>query len=82
MDRETFADRFRRAAQRARDFAQSFLEEELPSQLRFRVELNASYDGNPLHTSERVFPQDSDPWSCAARHSTMRRSPRCRHSPT
>jgi hypothetical protein len=61
MDRETFADRFRRAAQRARDFAQSFLEEELPSQLRFRVELNASYDGNPLHTSERVFPQDSDP---------------------
>jgi hypothetical protein len=61
MDRENFADRFRRAAQRARDFAQSFLEEELPSQLRFRVELNASYDGDPLHASERLFPQDSDP---------------------
>jgi len=61
MDREIFADRFRRAAQRARDFAQSFLEEELPSQLRFRVELNASYDGNPLHASERVFPEDGDP---------------------
>jgi hypothetical protein len=61
MDRETFADRFRRAAQRARDFAQSFLEEELPPQLRFRLELNASYDGNPLHASERLFPADSDP---------------------
>jgi hypothetical protein len=61
MDRETFADRFRRAAHRARDFAQSFLEEELPPQLRFRVELNASHDGDPLHASERLFPQDSDP---------------------
>ena len=60
MDREIFADRFRRAAHRARDFAQSFLEEALPSELRFRVQLNASYDGNPLHASERVFPEDND----------------------
>lgn len=60
MDRATFADRFRRAAQRARDFAQSFLEESLPAELRFRVRLNASYDGNPLHAGEHTFPQDSD----------------------
>ncbi len=61
MDRQAFEERFRRAARRARDFAQSFLEEPLPSELRFRLELNASFDGNPLHENERVFPQDSDP---------------------
>ncbi len=60
MDRATFADRFRRAAQKARHFGQSFLEETLPAELRFRVQLNASYDGNPLHAGERLFPEDSD----------------------
>jgi hypothetical protein len=61
MDRQAFEERFRRAARRARDFAQSFIEEPLPSELRFRLELNASFDGNPLRENERVFPQDSDP---------------------
>ncbi len=61
MDRQTFAERFRHAARRARDFAQTFLAEKLPSELRFRLKLNASYDGNPLHAGERLFPQDGDP---------------------
>ena len=55
MDRETFADRFRRAARRARDCAQFFIEEEPPSELRFRLELNASFDGNPLHETPRDY---------------------------
>jgi len=58
MDHTTFAERFRGAAQKARGFAQSFLEESLPAELRFRVRLNASYDANPLHPAERTFPQD------------------------
>jgi hypothetical protein len=48
MDRDIFAERFRRASQRARDFAQTLVEEALPTELRFRLELNASHDGNPL----------------------------------
>ena len=61
MDRDTFAERLRSASQKARDFAQSFLEESLPAELRFRLELNASFDGNELHPGERLFPADSDP---------------------
>jgi hypothetical protein len=49
MDRELFAERLRPAAHKARDFAQEFLEESLPAELRFRIELSASCDGNPLH---------------------------------
>jgi hypothetical protein len=60
MDRDTFAERLRCASQKARDFAQSFLEESLPAELRFRLELNASFDGNELHAGERLFPADSD----------------------
>ena len=61
MDRNIFAERLRRAASKARDFAQGFVEEALPAELRFRIELNASYDGNPLHAGERLFPADRDP---------------------
>jgi hypothetical protein len=46
------------AARRAVDFAREFVEEHLPAAVRFRVELNSSYDGNPLHTDERVYPDD------------------------
>jgi hypothetical protein len=61
VDREIFARRFHEAAARSREFAQSYLEEELPAQLRFRVRLNSSYDGNPLRADETVYPGDSAP---------------------
>lgn len=58
MDRNQFAQRFAAAATQARSFAQSLVLESLPESLRFRVLLNSSYDGNPLHPDERVFPED------------------------
>ncbi len=61
MDRETFAARFREAAVACRSFASQYLEEELPPAMRFRLRLNSSYDGNPLHADEIVFPEDSRP---------------------
>jgi hypothetical protein len=59
MERDQFAQRFDSAAVRARSFAQTLVVESLPEALRFRVVLNNSYDGNPLHADERVFPEDS-----------------------
>ena len=59
MDKHTFAEHFVRAVTIARDGASNYVEEHLPDQLRFRVVLNSSYDGNPLHVDEVVFPEDS-----------------------
>jgi hypothetical protein len=59
MDRELFAERLHDAAVAARDFARRYAEETLPDELRFRVRLNSSYDGNPLVKDEVVFPNDS-----------------------
>jgi hypothetical protein len=59
MEREVFAARFREAAVAARDFARQFIEEDLPNRMLFRTRLNSSYDGNPLHQNERVYPEDS-----------------------
>jgi hypothetical protein len=58
MDRAVFAERLAQAAQRALDFARTMVEETLPEAIRFRVKLNSSYDGNPLHAGERVYPDD------------------------
>lgn len=58
MDRELFASRFRSATEHARVFGQRFVIEELPERPCFHVVLNASYDGNPLHADEHVFPED------------------------
>lgn len=66
MDRTTFAANFDRAAAQARDCARSYIKEALPDALRFRLRLNASYDGNPLHEDERVFPGDGDDALAAA----------------
>ncbi|MGE0403910.1 MAG: hypothetical protein AB7T06_44795 [Kofleriaceae bacterium] len=59
MDRELFAGRLHDAAVAARDFARRYVEEPLPDELRFRVRLNSSYDGNALVGDEVVFPDDS-----------------------
>lgn len=58
MKKEVFAARLRKAAEKSRDFSRRYLEEELPDEMRFRLRLNSSYDGNPLHEDERVFPED------------------------
>jgi len=57
---ELFRARLELASERAREFAGQWIEERLPEPLRFRVRLNQSYDGDPLHADERVFPEDSD----------------------
>lgn len=59
MDRNLFAGRLREASVLARDFAREFIREPLPDDLRFRVHLNCSYDGNPLVEDEVVYPNDS-----------------------
>ncbi len=59
MERAVFTQRFHEASARARDFSREFIEEPLPDPMLFRLRLNASYDGNPLHEDERVFPEDS-----------------------
>ena len=58
MERSIFAAQLADAARRAVEFAREFVEEHLPDAVRFRVELNSSYDGNPLHADERVYPDD------------------------
>lgn len=58
MDRITFAARLAAAARHAVEFARDHVQEHLPDDVRFRVELNSSYDGNPLHADERVYPDD------------------------
>lgn len=58
MEREAFAQRFRDASAKARDFARECVEEPLPDAMVFRVRLNASYDGHALHADERTFPED------------------------
>lgn len=60
VERAVFSQRFRDASAVARDFARRYIEEPLPEPLLFRLRLNASFDGNPLHEDERVFPEDSD----------------------
>lgn len=59
MDKNVFAERLGVAAERARDFARTLVIEPLPDAIRFDVQLNSSYDGNPLHADERVYPEDS-----------------------
>ena len=60
MDMDTFREHFYLSAKFAREFAQKFLMEQLPEKLLFRLNLNSSYDGNPLHPDEQVYPEDSD----------------------
>lgn len=58
MNRDVFHRRFEIAAKLARDFAQEFLKELLPTDLRFRLRLNQSYDANASE-GHRLFPKDS-----------------------
>jgi hypothetical protein len=59
VERELFAQRLQEAAVVARNFARTLVEEPLPDSMLFRLRLNSSYDGNPLHADEVTFPNDS-----------------------
>jgi hypothetical protein len=58
MDRDVFLDRLRRATRRSRACAAGLVVDTLPDADVYRVVLNCSYDGNPLHPDEVVFPAD------------------------
>lgn len=60
MDRRVFADRLRAALHAVHDYTGTIVIESLPARIVARVVLNASYDGNPLHRDERVYPADRD----------------------
>ncbi len=60
MERDEFRRRFVAAYERARDFAREYIEEPLPDAVRFRVELNASYDGH-AGDDVKLYPEDSAP---------------------
>jgi hypothetical protein len=45
VERSVFAERLTQAAQRAREFARTLVEDPLPDAVRFRVILDSSYDG-------------------------------------
>jgi hypothetical protein len=59
VDRQTFAERLHSTSVAARDLARSFVLEALPDEMLFRVRLSQSYDKNPLHPDELVYPEDS-----------------------
>jgi hypothetical protein len=65
LDKTVFAERLQRAAECTRDFARTHIIEPLPDAIRFDVQLNSSYDGNPLHPDERVYPDDPE---CIPQH--------------
>jgi hypothetical protein len=58
MEKTLFHARLTSAVETARNFAGRFFLENLPAPIRCRVRLNSSYDGNPLHADERVYPAD------------------------
>ena len=59
MDRETFPQRLHQPSIAAHDLAREFFfMETLPDKMLFRSRLNQSYDGNPLHADELLYPDD------------------------
>lgn len=66
MEKEIFEARFREAATAALAFARQLVIDDLPNELRFRLETNASHDGHPLRDGEVVFPEEGTPAQHAA----------------
>jgi hypothetical protein len=64
MERDVFFRRFHQAVAAACDFARTLIEEPLADDVLCRLYLNSSYDGNPLHEDETVFPEDNSPERC------------------
>lgn len=60
MNKDTFIELLSKASKSSRDFARTMIIEGLPDTVVFKVRLNCSYDGNPLHADERVYPDDRE----------------------
>jgi len=58
MDRTTFAGNLESAAKLLLPFTRSLISNALPDEVRFLVQPNATYDGNPLEDDEQRFPND------------------------
>ena len=58
MEREESQNRLLTAMDRALSLTREWVINYLPADVRYRVFLNSSYDGNPLAGDEQVFPQD------------------------
>ena len=58
MQKDTFHEHLVRATGHSVEFARRYVRNRLPESFRYFVDLNQSYDGNPLEAGERVFPDD------------------------
>lgn len=61
MEEKLFSQNFSKAINTLLPFAQEFLIETLPKELKYLVFLNQSYDKNELVGDEKLFPEDSLP---------------------
>jgi hypothetical protein len=61
VDRVTFEERLRAAAQKVVLFAREFVRQSLPDEVAFRVYPKQSFEGNPRVGDEVVFPDESLP---------------------
>lgn len=59
MDHDIFKNRFVAAYEKSVEFGQEFVLENLPRNVLFNLNLNASYDGN-ASSEFKLFPEDSD----------------------
>jgi hypothetical protein len=61
MEKTEFAKLFHEASAACVVFARKFVTDNLPDSTIYELFPNSSYDGNPLHPDERVFPEDRLP---------------------
>lgn len=59
MTKEEFKDNFLKALDGLIPFTQEFVINDLPSEVKFIIKPNSSYDGNPLVDDEEIFPNDN-----------------------
>jgi len=59
MNREVFLNHLQIASRHCAEFTRAMVTEDLPDQFLYLVIPNESFDGNPLHADEMVFPDDT-----------------------
>jgi hypothetical protein len=58
VEKNEFTRLFQEASNACVTFARTFVTDHLPDATVYEIFPNSSYDGNPLHQDERVFPED------------------------
>lgn len=61
MDKSVFRENLIKATEQVLPFSREFVTNALPSSCRYLIFPNQSYDGNPLHDDEQLFPEESLP---------------------